>query len=98
MKSDLVFVLENAGWPALLVNSAGTIIRANQAAVKMFSPLAGGGSPLLSTIWAPENGSTAEQYLALWERSPAPVALLQFRVKGGASSFTVSICSFSNAG
>jgi PAS domain-containing protein len=43
--------LENAGWPALLVDESGTILRANPAAVKTFGPVLEGEAPLLSSIW-----------------------------------------------
>ncbi|MCL4786336.1 MAG: response regulator [Verrucomicrobia bacterium] len=95
MKFDAAFVLENANWPALLVDAASTILRANQAAVKTFGPALEGATPLLSAIWSPENGGTAEQFLAQWERAPASPATLRFRVKGGGmASFSTSICSF----
>jgi two-component system cell cycle sensor histidine kinase/response regulator CckA len=95
MKSDEVFTLENAGWPALLVNEACTILRSNQTARKLFGQALEGAAPLLGTIWAPENGPAPEQFLAQWERSPAATVSLKFRVKGGGiSSFSVSICSF----
>jgi two-component system, cell cycle sensor histidine kinase and response regulator CckA len=98
-KLDQVFGLENAGWPALLVNNAGTIVRANQAAVRSFGPALEGAAPLLSSVWAEENDSTADGFLAQWESMPASVSSLKFRVKGGAiSSFPVSICSFSRDG
>ena len=95
MKPEEVFTLENAGWPALLVNNAGTILRANQSAVKVFGPALEGAAPLLASVWTPENGTSAEQFIAQWERSPAATVPLKFRVKGGGiSSFTVSLCSF----
>ena len=98
MKLDDVFALENAGWPALLVNN-GTILRANQAAVKTFGQALEGQAPLLSAIWAPENSSTAELFLAHWERSPAPNVPLKLRVKGGGiHNFSASICAFSKDG
>ncbi len=96
MKSDVVFALENAGWPALLLDGTGTILRATPAAVKVFGPVLEGEAPRLSAIWAPENGSTAEQFLVQWGRSPTATVSLKFRVKGGSiNTFTVSICSFS---
>jgi two-component system cell cycle sensor histidine kinase/response regulator CckA len=99
MKLDEVFALENAGWPALLVNEAGSILRANQAAVKAFGPALEGVAALLSSIWASENGKTAEQFLAQWERSPVASVELKFRVKGGGlSTVPTSICSFSKDG
>jgi len=95
MKSDAVFVLENANWPALLVDAASTILRTNQSAVKIFGSALEGENPLLAAIWSPENGGTAEHFLAQWERSPASPATLRFRVKGGAmTTFSTSICSF----
>jgi signal transduction histidine kinase len=97
MKADEVFALENAGWPALLVNNAGTIQRANQAAVKQFGPALAGGTSL-SSIWSSENGSTAEQFIAQWERSPSTTVTLKFRVKGASHSFLVSLCAFTRDG
>jgi signal transduction histidine kinase/CheY-like chemotaxis protein len=95
MKPDEVFGLENAGWSALLVNEAGTIVRANQAAVKMFGSALERDATSLSGIWAPENTVAAEQFLGQWERSPTSMATLKFRIKGGTtSSYPVTICSY----
>jgi two-component system cell cycle sensor histidine kinase/response regulator CckA len=99
MKPEVVFAVENAGWPALLVDGASTICRANAAAAKLFGPALEGASPLLSAIWAAENGRTAEQFLAQWERSPAALAPLKFRGKGGNSlALTAAICVWSKDG
>ncbi|HVV73052.1 MAG TPA: hypothetical protein VHI52_16370, partial [Verrucomicrobiae bacterium] len=96
MKPDLVFTLEHAGWPALLVDGAGVIYRANQAAIKTFGPALEGSSPRLLAVWSPENSLTAEQFLAQWERSPTPTVSAKFRAKGGNTlAETVSVCSFS---
>jgi nitrogen-specific signal transduction histidine kinase/CheY-like chemotaxis protein len=95
MKSDVVFALENAGWPALLLDGTGTILRAAPAAARIFGPVLDEKAPRLSAIWAPENGVTAEQFLVQWERSPTAALPLKFRVKGGsASPFLTAICSF----
>ena len=94
MKSEFVFALENAGWPAFLVDSAGTIRRANQAAVKVFGAILEGESTLLSAIWLPANGGTAEQFLGRWERSPSATASLKFAGKGGVTtSYLTHVCS-----
>ncbi|HTL57069.1 MAG TPA: ATP-binding protein [Candidatus Limnocylindrales bacterium] len=96
MKVDPGFGLENAGWPALLVDGASVICRANQAAIKVFGAALEGASPQLSSIWSPENGSSPEQFLAQWERAPAATVPLKFRAKGGTTlAHAVSICSFS---
>ncbi len=98
MKPEVMFLLENANWPALLVDAGSTILRANQAAVKLFGSTLEGGSPLLSAVWAAENGITAEQFLAQWERSPTPAMALKFRVKGGSvATQATSICSSTSA-
>jgi two-component system cell cycle sensor histidine kinase/response regulator CckA len=99
MKSDVVFILENAGWPALLLDGSGTILRANPAAVKMFGPVLEGEAPSLSAIWSAENGTTPEQFLAHWGLSPAGTVALKFLVKGGGTGvFLISICSFNKEG
>ena len=95
MESDVVFALENAGWPALLVTGASTICRANQAALKLFGPALEGGSALLSAIWPTGNGETAEQFLANWERAPAPILSLKFQGRSGETvSHLTSISAF----
>jgi two-component system cell cycle sensor histidine kinase/response regulator CckA len=95
MKSSAAFQLENAGWPALLLDAATTICRANPAAVRLFGPALDGATPLLSAIWSPENPGGPEQFFAQWERSPSPSVLLKLRSKGGTTvALQTSICSF----
>lgn len=85
MKPDLFFMLDNAGWPALLVEEAGTIRRANQAATALFGSVIEGDQSLLSAIWSSDNGTSAEQFLGR-ERSLAEPISLKFQIKGGATS------------
>lgn len=95
MKSEVTFVLENANWPALLVDGASTILRANPAAVRAFGLTLEGASPLLSAVWSPENGVTAEQFLSQWERAPATTMPLKFRIKGGGvATYSTALCAF----
>jgi two-component system cell cycle sensor histidine kinase/response regulator CckA len=99
MKPDLIFILENAAWPALLVDGSGTVLRASPAAVRAFGSVLEGEASKLSAIWSPDNGSTPEQFLARWERTPEVAVTLKFLVKGGGvAEFPVSICSFSREG
>jgi signal transduction histidine kinase len=99
MKFDIAFALESAGWPALVVDADGILCRANAAAIKLIGPVLEGGSCGLSAIWSLENAGTAEQFLASWERSPAPTVALKFRAKGGAVvSALTSICAFTKEG
>ncbi len=95
MKSEMVFILEYAGWPALLLGGTGAILRANPAAIKMFGPVLEGAASSLSAIWSPENGTTPEQFLARWVPSPGGTSALKFLVKGGGTAVcSISICSF----
>jgi signal transduction histidine kinase len=97
MKSDIALGLENAGWPALLVDGAGLICGANPAALKTFGAALETPSPRLSAIWAPENSRTAEQFLAHWQLAPAPNVSVRFKGKDGhAAGYMVSVSSFAN--
>jgi len=96
MKSEVALGLENAGWPVLLVNSSGAILRANPAAVQAFGSTLDGEMPL-SAIWASENGPMAEQFILQWDNSPAPPGPLKFCVKDGAvRAFLTSICTLTD--
>jgi signal transduction histidine kinase len=93
MKSDVTFQLENAAWPAFVVEAGGTIRYANQAAVDRFGPKLEGECLSLSALWA-DQGETAEQFLAHWERSPTAFKPIRFCGKGGKiATFDTCICS-----
>ncbi len=99
MKPEIVFGLESAAWPALLVDGNGVIMRANTSAATAFGAVLSGEGPLLSAIWPPENGTTAVDFLTHWERSPTPVVNLKFRAPNGPMvACTVSICTFAKDG
>jgi two-component system cell cycle sensor histidine kinase/response regulator CckA len=99
VKPEVVFGLEGAAWPALLVSASGTILRANTAAAGAFGPALSGESAQLSAIWSKENGGTEGNFLMLWEQAPTATADLKFRTADGATTkFTAAICTFNNAG
>jgi two-component system, cell cycle sensor histidine kinase and response regulator CckA len=99
MKPELVFLLENAGWPALLLDGTGVISHANSAAVKLFGTALEGASPHLSAIWASENHHAPDQFLSVWERSPSANVALKLRGSGGNTlSSLASLCSFAQGG
>lgn len=85
MKSE--FILENAGWPAFVVDDSGVIRRANLAAVHHLGTVMEGQSDLAASVWSPQNTLTAEEYLAHLERSSSPMSRLSLRVKGGTTSW-----------
>ena len=99
MKPEVVFGLENALWPALLVNPVGAVMLSNGAAKTAFGTALGGTSPLLSAIWAPENGVTTTDFLKYWQQSPTAALELKFRTAAGkVAVFTTTVCQFNNEG
>jgi signal transduction histidine kinase/CheY-like chemotaxis protein len=89
MKSEIAFSLENASWPALLVDGSATIRKASEGARTLF----GGGidtePTLAGSIWAKENETSADQFVATLTRQSIPTALLKYRFKDG----TVTACN-----
>ncbi len=97
MKPEVVFGLENAAWPALLVNASGAILLANAAAKTIFGAELNGNPAQLAAVWSPENKGSAVDFLALWLESQPVMTVLKFRTTSGpAASFTTAICQFSD--
>ena len=98
-KAELGFILENAGWPALMVEAGGIIRRANQAALQLFGPVLESDSTSIVSILSEDNDPAPEKILAAWERSTPPSVHLKFRAKGGIeTSFDTYICSSTKDG
>ena len=77
----------------------GVVMRANSAATTVFGGALSGDAPLLSTIWPPENGTTAVDFLTRWDHAPVPMMNLKFRVPNGpTATCSVSICTFAKDG
>ena len=74
MKPEVVFGLEGAAWPALLLNANCVVLRANTAAMDVFGEALAGEMPQLLGIWATENGGMPEGFFARWEKSPTATA------------------------
>ena len=99
MKPEVVFGLEGAAWPALLLDTNCVILRANSAAMNVFGAGLSAATPHLSAIWPAENGAAPDQFFARWQQSATPTADLKFRVASGATvKFTAAICVFGNDG
>ncbi len=99
MKPEVVFGLENATWPALLVNTAGAVTLANAAAKNVFGAALAATPAQLASIWSPENGGGATEFISLWQKSPSAVSTLKFKTTSGATAtFTTAICQFNNNG
>jgi len=83
MKPEVVFGLENAAWPALLVNAGGAVLMFNPAAKKIFGAALDGSPAQLAAVWSAANDCGAAEFLARWEKAPAPLVELKFRASGG---------------
>jgi len=99
MKLDIGFGLDNATWPAFVVDCSGNVRHANEAALSTFGAAIEGEPALSSSIWSPEMDLTPEQFLAKIERSSLPMMQLKFRVKaGGTARFNSYVCPLHHAG
>jgi len=99
MKPEVVFGLENAAWPAVLVNASGGVFVTNAAAKNIFGPALSGDAANLAAVWATENGVAAPDFLARWEQSPMTSGVLKFKTaRGPSAAFLTSICQFTSDG
>jgi len=93
MKSDSTFLLENAGWPVLLVGRTGVVMQSNQAAQSLFGAAMSSARPNFSTIWA-ETAYDVAKFLAEWEQAPSSTISLKFRLPDGSTpAFLTTICT-----
>jgi len=86
MKPEVVFGLENAVWPAVLVNTSGAVLLTNAAAKNFFGSNLVGEAANLATVWSPENTGTAVDFLTRWEQAPTASGVLKFKTANGAVS------------
>jgi hypothetical protein len=70
MKPEIVFGLEGAAWPALLLNANCVVLRSNTAATDMFGEALAGEMPQLLAIWSPENGGMPEGFSRAGSKRP----------------------------
>jgi CheY-like chemotaxis protein len=99
MKPDVVFGLEGAAWPALLLDTGCRVLRANSAATGVFGVAINSPATPLLSIWPEENGMAPDKFFAHWQKSLAPTVDLKFRtLTGELTIFTTAICRFVNDG
>jgi two-component system cell cycle sensor histidine kinase/response regulator CckA len=97
MKPEIVFGLEGAAWPALLVDANGTVLRSNAATTTAFGEALTGVAPKLEAVWASENGVALDAFLTMAETTP--VSDLKFKATNGQTTkFTVAVSTFSRDG
>jgi len=99
MKVDALFSLENAGWPALVVDGLGRVHHANPLAGELFGSALKPEGSQLSEIWSAENPLNVNQFLTNWDLSPSPTFPIKLQSVGGAaSSWLAAISAFAEAG
>lgn len=83
MKSEDVYGLENAGWPALVLDSGGTVRGCNQSAVAWFGAGVAKGSAPIYKLVAEEDAGKASKLLLSGEPASTPIQSIRFRAKDG---------------
>lgn len=97
MKPEVVFGLEGAAWPALLVDAGGLVLLSNTAAQQLLGIPPDCDSVQLDSFWATENNRTAADFLTLWESSPVSFTDLKFWVADGTTqSYSTAIALLAN--
>lgn len=91
MKSDVIFDFENAAWPALLVDGAGEIVRANHAATNTFGVPLTQDSAKLATLWSADNCITVEKFLKDGDGVLAPLTPLKLLLPAGSKTFSALV-------
>jgi signal transduction histidine kinase len=81
MRRETDFVLEQAAWPAMLLEENGRICRVNQAARRVFDLPGSLHAASLASLWDDQNKTPPEQFLR--EHIHAGTAPLKLRVAGG---------------
>jgi signal transduction histidine kinase/PAS domain-containing protein len=84
MRRETDFVLEQAAWPAMLLEEDGHICRVNQAARRVFDLPASLSAASVASLWDDENKTPPEQFLR--EQLAAGTAQLTLRAAGGAKA------------
>lgn len=93
MKSDVLFDFEHAAWPALLVDGAGAVVRANPMALTLFGAALAGETGTLAALWPADNCITAEKFLKDGETALAPLTPLRLLVAGGPKVFSALVAA-----
>jgi signal transduction histidine kinase/CheY-like chemotaxis protein/PAS domain-containing protein len=84
MRRETDFVLEQAAWPAMLLEENGRICRVNQAARRVFDLPASLREATVALLWIDGNKTPPEEFLR--EQIAAGTAPLKLRVAGGSTA------------
>jgi len=93
MTTDSISAMDAAGWPALLVDRAGLIHRANVAATKAFEPLLETLPVAMSKLWPAQTAVSPEAWLTQWDPTAALLRSLRLRAAGNRTvQFSAAVC------
>lgn len=93
IKSETVFALENASWPALLVDPSGGIRAASQGARNTFGQIITTRPALDQSIWSKENEQTPEQFFASYDQLCDTPYQMRFKGRDGSTaSYQAHVC------
>jgi nitrogen-specific signal transduction histidine kinase/CheY-like chemotaxis protein len=84
MRRETDFVLEQAAWPAMLLEEDGRICRANQAARRIFDLNGLSTNTTLASIWDAATGAAPDTFLR--EQPDGGTANVKLRITGGSSA------------
>ncbi len=88
MRRESDFVLEQAAWPAMLLEENGHFCRVNQAARRLFELPESLRAAALASLWDDDNKATPQQFLR--EETASGTAKLKLRVAGGAKAHFIA--------
>lgn len=99
MKVEPTFLLQNAPWPALLLETPGIVREANRAAGRVFGARVQGGDCPLETIWSSANQLQPVDLLFASLETEVREFDLQLRLKSGLTdAFTAVLCGVQDGG
>jgi signal transduction histidine kinase len=90
-KNEIPPGLPDASWPALVVDAQAVIVRANQAAARLFGAKAAAQGSALTAMCAPEGNATLSSLLS--DRGRESAALINLRLETGTMApFRLQCC------
>lgn len=93
MKPETVFALENASWPALLVDASGSIRAMSNGAKNAFGSSVAANVTLGQSVWSRENERSPEEFFAGFEESAEKNYALRFKGADGSTlTYRTHIC------
>ena|ERR1700722_6606251 len=99
MKSDIVYGLVSASWPAILMDESGAVHNVNPVAVRTLGPTMADGTGTLQALWLSENQGTAAELLARCGGQAVVNLPLRLLGKNRAQlSYQASICTIQDEG